>query len=154
MISNCTQYGPLVVELLIHQFSFPERYYDLMKDGCFTFKLRGVDTSAFVGNDVVIEDVNLLADQFCHKRELFDKNLKIETSSFVQLFKDDCKIKFWLRRGLIHFDPFKNKQSFLHNEFSSEKQLILSFWKRIRTLKLIIWLEDLLDKINLIHSLT
>ena len=98
-----------------------------MKDGCFTFKLRGVDTSAFVGNDVVIEDVNLLADQFCRKRELFDKNLNIETSSFVQVFKDDCKIKIWSIRALIHFDSFKNKQGFLHNEFSCEKQLILSF---------------------------
>ena len=127
MISNCTQCGPLVVELLIHQFSFQERYYDLMKDGCFTFKLRGVDTSVFVGNDVVIEDVNLLADQFCRKRELFDKNLNIETSSFVQVFKDDCKIKIWSIRALIHFDSFKNKQGFLHNEFSCEKQLILSF---------------------------
>ena len=34
-----TQYGPLIVELLFHQFSFKERYLDLMKDGYFTFKL-------------------------------------------------------------------------------------------------------------------
>ena len=72
MISNCTQYGPLVVELLFHQFSFQERHLGLMKVGYFTFKLRGVDTSAFVGNGAVIEDVNLLAGQFGHKRQTFE----------------------------------------------------------------------------------
>ena len=114
MIIGCTQYGPLIVELLFHQFSFQERYLDLMKDGHFTFKLWGVDTSAFVGNDAVIEDVNLLAGQFRHKQqtleqainqsnsidtlqkqqESFDKNLNIEASSFEQYFKDDLKRKF------------------------------------------------------------
>ena len=114
MIIDCTQYGPLIVELLFHQFSFQERYLDLMKDGYFTFKLWGVDTSAFVGNDAMIEDVNLLAGQFRHKRqtleqainqsnsidilqkqqESFDKNLNIEASSFEQYFKDDLKRKF------------------------------------------------------------
>ena len=142
MISNCTQYGPLVVELLFHQFSFQERYLDLMRDGYFTFKLRGVDTLAFVGNDAVIEDVNLLAGQFRHKRqtleqaieqsnsidilqkqqESFDKNLNIEVSSFDQVFKDDRETKIRLIRALIHFDSFKNKKRLLHNEFSSEKQ--------------------------------
>ena len=117
MIIGCTQYGPLIVELLFHQFSFQERYLDLMKDGCFTFKLWGVDTSAVVGNDAVIEDVNLLAGQFRHKRqtleqainqsnsidilqkqqESFDKNLNIEASSFEQYFKDDLKRKFSYR---------------------------------------------------------
>ena len=53
MIGNCTQYDPLLVELLFHQFSFQERYLDLMKDGYFTFKLRGIDISVFVGNDAV-----------------------------------------------------------------------------------------------------
>ena len=105
IISNCTQYGPLVVELLFHQFSFQERYLDLMKVSYFTFKLQSVDTSAFVGNDAVIEDVNLLAGEFRHKRQTleqaiaqsksidilqkqqqsFDKNLNIEASSFEQV---------------------------------------------------------------------
>ena len=144
MISNCTQYGPLVVELLFHQFSFQQRYLDLMKDGYFTFKLRNVDTSAFVGNDAVIQDVNLLAGQFHHKRqtleqaidqsnsidilqkqqELFNKNLNIEASSFEQVFKDDRETKIRLIRALIHFDSFKNKKRLLHDEFSSEKQLM------------------------------
>ena len=35
-----------------------------MKDVYFTFKLWGVDTSALVGNDAVIEDVSLFAGQF------------------------------------------------------------------------------------------
>ena len=142
MISNCTQYGPLVVELLLHQFSFQERYLDLTKDSYFTFKLWGVDTPALVGNDVVIEDGNLLAGQFHHKRqtlehaieqsnsidilqkqqESFDKNLNIEVSSFDQVFKDDRETKIRLIRALIHFDSFKNKKRLLHNEFSSEKQ--------------------------------
>lgn len=59
MISSCTQYGPLLIQLLFSQFSFQERYLDLRKDGCFTFKLGGSNTSAFVGNDAVIEDVHL-----------------------------------------------------------------------------------------------
>ena len=85
-----------------------------MKDGYFTFQLRGADTSAIVGNDAVIEDVNLFTDQFRHKRqaleqtieqsnsidilqkqqESFDKNLNLEASSFDQVFKDDLKRKF------------------------------------------------------------
>ena len=132
MISNCTQYGPLVVELLFHQFSFQERYLDLMRDGYFTFKLRGVDTSAFVGNVAVIEDVNLLAGQFRHKRqtlaqaieqsnsidmlqkqqESFDKNLNIEASSLDQVFKDDRETEIRLIRALIHFDSLKRKKDF------------------------------------------
>ena len=72
MISNCTQYGPLLVELLFHQFSFQERYLDLMREGFFTHKRRNTDKSAFVGNDAVIEDVNLLAGQFHHKRQTLE----------------------------------------------------------------------------------
>ena len=117
---------------------------DLMKDGYFMFKLRGVDTSAFVGNDEVIKDVNLLADQFCHKwqileqtieksnlidilqkqQESFYKSLNKEPYSLEQIFKDIRETKIWLIRALIHFDSFKNKKRLLHNEFSSEKQLM------------------------------
>ena len=102
-----------------------------MKNGYFTFKLRGIDTSAFVGNDAVIEDVNLLAGQFRHKRqtleqaieqsnsidilqkqkESFNKNLNIEASSFDHVFKDDCEMKIRLMQALIHFDSFKNKKN-------------------------------------------
>ena len=60
----------------------------------------------------MIEDVNLLADQFCHKRELFDKNLNTETSSFVQVFKDDCKIKIWLIRALFTLILLKTNKAF------------------------------------------
>ena len=101
MISNCSQYGPLLIELLSHQFSFQERYLDLIREGFFTYKLRNTDKLAFVGNDAVLE-VNLLAGQFCHKREtleqvidqsnsidvlqkqqqLFDKNLNVQSSGY------------------------------------------------------------------------
>ena len=47
-----------------------------MKDGYFTFKLRGVDTEAFVDNDAVIEDFNLLAGQFRHKRQTFEQAIE------------------------------------------------------------------------------
>ena len=144
MISNCTQYGPLVVELLFHQFSFQERSLDLVKDGYFTFILRGVDTSTFVGNDAEIEDVNLLAGQSSHKRqtleqaieksnsidilqkqqESFDKNLNIKASSFDQVFKDDRETNIRLIRARLHFDSFTNKKRLLHNKFSSEKHLM------------------------------
>ena len=73
MISSCTQYGPHLIQLLFHQFSFQERYLDLVKDGYFTFKLRDSSTPAFAGNHAVIEDVNLLAGQFCHERQTFDQ---------------------------------------------------------------------------------
>ena len=69
MISNCTQYGPLLIRLLFHQFSFQEQYLDLLKDGYFTGKLRHSNTSAFAGNYAVNEDVNLLAAPFRHKRQ-------------------------------------------------------------------------------------
>ena len=115
-----------------------------MRDGYFTFKLRGVDTLAFAGNDAVIEDINLLAGQFRHKRQTleqaieqsnsidilqkqqqsFDKNLNIEASSFDQVIKDDRETKIRLIRTLIHFDSFKNKKRLLHNKFSSEKHLM------------------------------
>ena len=35
MISNCTQYGPLEVELLFHQFSFQQRYLRLNEGWLF-----------------------------------------------------------------------------------------------------------------------
>ena len=144
MISNCTQYGPLLVELLFHQFSFQERYLDLMREGFFTHKLRNTDKSAFVGNDAVIEDVNLLAGQFRHKRQtleqaidqsnsidvlqkqqqLFDKNLNIQASECDQIFKDDRETKIRLVRALLHFNSFNNKNRLLHNEFSTENCIL------------------------------
>ena len=97
MISNCTQYGPLLVELLFHQFSFQERYLDLMREGFFTHKLRNTDKSAFVGNDAVIEDVNLLAGQFRHKRQTLEQAIDQSNSIDVlqkqrQLFDKNLNI--------------------------------------------------------------
>ena len=94
----------------------------------------------------MIEDVNLLAGQFRHKlktleetneqsnsidilqkqQESFDKTLNLLlSSSFNQVFRDDCEMKILLIRAHIHFDSFKNKKRFLHNEFSSEKHLMI-----------------------------
>ena len=39
IISNYTQYGSLLIKMLFHQFSFQERYLNLMKEGFFTYKL-------------------------------------------------------------------------------------------------------------------
>jgi len=83
MISNCTQYGPLLIELLFHQLSFQKRYISILKDGFFTFNLRNDIKSAFVGNDAVIEDVNLLAGQFRHKRQTLDQ--AIQQSNCIQI---------------------------------------------------------------------
>ena len=133
MISSCTQYGPLLIQLLFHQFSFQERYLDLLKDGYFTFKLRDSNTSAFVGNDAVIEDVNLLAGQFRHKRQTLeqainqsnsidilqkqqktlDENLQIKVTDCEQIFKDDRETKIRLVRALLHFTSFKTKNDHL-----------------------------------------
>ena len=111
-----------------------------MREGFFTHKLRNTDKSAFVGNDAVIEDVNLLARQFRHKRQtlelaidqsnsinvlqkqqqLFGKNLNIQASECDQIFKDDRGTKIRLVRALLHFNSFKNKNRLLYNEFSTE----------------------------------
>ena len=53
-----------------------------MKYGYFTFKLRAVDTWAFLGNDAVIEDVNLPAGQFRHKRQTLEQ--AFDQSNFNQ----------------------------------------------------------------------
>jgi len=71
--SNCTHYGPLLIQLLFHQFSFQERYQDLLNKGYFTYKLRDNKNSAYVGYDTTIEDVNLLAGQLRHKRQSVDQ---------------------------------------------------------------------------------
>ena len=88
----------------------------------------------------MIEDVNLLAEQFRHKRQtleqaidqsnsihvlqkqqqLFDKNLNMQASECDQIFKDDCETKIHLVCALIHFNSFKNKNRLLYNEFSTE----------------------------------
>ena len=132
------------VHFAMIRFSFQERSLDLVKDGYFTFILRGVDTSTFVGNDAEIEDVNLLAGQFSHKRqtleqaieqsnsidilqkqqESFDKNLNIKASSLDQVFKDDRGTNIRLIRARLHFDSFTNKKRLLHNNFSGEKHLM------------------------------
>jgi len=83
MISNCTQYGPLLIELLFHQLSFQKRYISILKDGFFTFNLRDDIKSSFVGYDAVIEDVNLLAGQFRHKRQSLDQ--AIQQSNCIQI---------------------------------------------------------------------
>ena len=84
IISNCTQYGPFVIELLFHKFSFQERYLELMNDSHFTFKLQGVNTSVFVGNDAVTERVALFAGQFRCKQETFEQAIdqSIQSTSY------------------------------------------------------------------------
>ena len=98
MISSCTQYGPLLIQLLFHQFSFQERHLDLIKDGYFTFKLRDSNTSAFVGNDVVIENVNLLVGQFRHKHQTLEQAIDQSNSIDIvqkqqQIFDENLQIK-------------------------------------------------------------
>ena len=138
--------GLFLIQLLFHQFSFQERYLDLLKDDYFTFKLRHSNTSAFVGNDAVIEDVNLLAGQFRHKRQtleqaidqsdsidtlqkqqqIFDKNLQMKITDCEQIFKDDRETKIRLVRALLHFASFKNKKRPLVNEFSCDDNKTLN----------------------------
>ena len=146
MIGNCTKYGPLLVQLLFHQFTFQQRYIELLKNGHFTFKLRDNDSSAFLGNDAVIEDVNLLAGQFRHKRQtlgqaidqcncidllqreqkIFDKNLDIKMKAYEHTFKDDLETKLQIIRALLHFGSFKNKNRSLCNEFSTDNNVKLN----------------------------
>ena len=72
------------------------------------------------GHLTKVISINILQKQ----PKSFDKNLNIEVSSFEQVLKDGRETKIWLIRALIHFHSFKNKKGVLHNEFSSEKQLM------------------------------
>ena len=72
MISNCTQCGRLLNELLFHQFSFQERYLTFNEKRIF-YKQTSKDKSAFVGNDAVMKNANLLAGQFRHKSQTTDQ---------------------------------------------------------------------------------
>ena len=47
-----------------------------MKDGYYTFKLRGVDPSVSLVNNAVTEGVNLLTSQFHCKRENLERAIK------------------------------------------------------------------------------
>ena len=110
---NCTHYAPLLTELFFHQFTFQQRFLYFLKGGYFTYCMRNRDGSAYVGFDVVIKDVNLLAGDFTHKRQnlgqaiqqsnliyLFlkqqnniDNNLYFTRSHFEKSFKDDRETK-------------------------------------------------------------
>ena len=134
---NCTHYSPLPTELLFHQFTFQQRFLYLLKDGYFTYYLRNRDGSAYVGFDVVIEDVNLLPGDFRHKRqnlvqaiqqsnliELFlkqqnniDNNLYFNRSHFEKSFKDDRETKTRLIRVMLNFKSFQCHDRKLGNEF-------------------------------------
>ena len=81
---NCTHHAPLLTELLFHQFTFQQRFLYLLKDGYFTYYLRNRDGSAYVGFDVVIEDVNLLAGDFRYKRQNLVQ--AIQQSNLIELF--------------------------------------------------------------------
>ena len=79
MTSNCTQYGPLLIELLYHSEQQQGRYKDLLKRGYFSHRLgmeqRQTETEsrhnstrkqykigeAYVGWDALAEDTNLKA---------------------------------------------------------------------------------------------
>ena len=134
---NCTHHAPLLTELLFHQFTFQQRFLYLLKDGYFTYYLRNRDGSAYVGFDVVIEDVNLLAGDFRYKRqnlvqaiqqsnliELFlkqqnniDNNLHFNRSHFEKSFKDDRETKTRLIRVTLNFKSFQCHDRKLGNEF-------------------------------------
>ena len=127
---NCTHYSPLLTEL-------QQRFLYLLKDGYFTYYLRNRDGSAYVGFDVVIEDVNLLPGDFRHKRqnlvqaiqqsnliELFlkqqnniDTNLYFNRSHFEKSFKDDRETKTRLIRVMLNFKSFQCHDRKLGNEF-------------------------------------
>ena len=127
---NCTHYSPLLTEL-------QQRFLYLLKDGYFTYYLRNRDGSAYVGFDVVIEDVNLLPGDFRHKRqnlvqaiqqsnliELFlkqqnniDNNLYFNRSHFEKSFKDDRETKTRLIRVMLNFKSFQCHDRKLGNEF-------------------------------------
>ena len=91
---------------------------DLLKDGYFRFKLHDSNTSAFAGNFVVIEVVNLLADQFRHKPQTFEQAID-QSNSIDILHKQQQKFDE-LARALLHSKFFKNKKRLFANEFSCD----------------------------------
>ena len=91
MISSCTQSRFLLIQLLFHQFSFQERYLDLLKDGYFPFKHHDSNTFAFVGNVAVTEDVNLLVGEFRQKRQALEQAID-QSNSLDILQKQQQKL--------------------------------------------------------------
>ena len=99
--------------------------------------MRNQDGSAYVGFNVVIEDVNLVAGDFRHKRQnlgqaiqqsnlidLFLKqqnninnNLYFTRSHFEKSFKDNRETKTRLIRVMLNFKSFQCQDRKLGNEF-------------------------------------
>ena len=68
MVSNCTQYGPLLIELIFHAEQMQGRYKDLLNRGYFVCNIKE-DNPVYVGMDATVEDQNRQAGKFRHKRQ-------------------------------------------------------------------------------------
>ena len=139
--SNCTSYGPLLIDLIYHQATFQPRYKDLMRR-YFSYPLNESKSDiVYVGWDAIAEDTNLKCGQFRHKRQSLgqsaiqsqivdtmnqelsnmEKNLSFKESSNNRSIKDDRDIKTRLMVAMINFKSFKiKKYRSLSNEFAAE----------------------------------
>ena len=72
--SNCTSYGPLLIDLIYHQATFQPRYKDLMRR-YFSYPLNESKSDiVYVGWDAIAEDTNLKCGQFRHKRQSLEQS--------------------------------------------------------------------------------
>ena len=137
MVANCTAYGPLLIELVLHQASFQPRYKETLKEN-FSQRIgegsqNGTDDrtittgQAFVGFDAIAEDTNLRAGHFRHKRQSAEQaiqqsdnidimwtelkslkeNLGIKEKPSKRFFKDDRVTKSRLLTAMINCGSFK-----------------------------------------------
>ena len=48
MVSNCTQYGPLIIDLIFHTLQMQPRYRDLLEKGYFVYNISEEETPAML----------------------------------------------------------------------------------------------------------
>ena len=66
MVSNCTQYGPLLIDLIFRTEQMQGRYRDLLQRGYFVYNISDEEDPTYVGFDATAEDTNLLTGRFRH----------------------------------------------------------------------------------------
>ena len=142
MVTNCTSYGPMLIDLVYHQAIFHPRYKDLMRK-YFSYPISDTKSdTVYVGWDAIAEDTNLQCGQFCHKQQSLEqtvlqsqivdrmneqlhclkKNLSTKESANTRSMKDDRDIKSRLIASMINFKLFQIQENHaLMNEFAANQ---------------------------------
>ena len=140
VVSNCSCYGPLLIELLVEDNKMQLRYRDILKRGYFSFRLRNTSDSEFVGWDAVAEDINLQCGHFRHSRQTVEQaiilsdmvqevsknvrdiysSLGMKEPSGNHIMKDDRATVNRMVQCLMNVNSFKCSGRKLMNEFDDQ----------------------------------